>query len=88
MVGGPTIEPHAFPALNPGRLSAQVGLWRAREFREMVIVEMCKVRGSILPVVSHHISENNMQEKKGHPRTAHALLIFSMACKQSKALDF
>jgi hypothetical protein len=59
-------EPHAFPALNQGRLSTKVGLWRLREFREMVIIEMCKVRGIILPVVSHYISENNMQEKKGH----------------------
>jgi hypothetical protein len=66
MVGGPPIEPHAFPASNQGRLSTQVGLWRVREFREMVIVKMCKVRGSTLPVVSHYISENNMQEKKGH----------------------
>ena len=42
----------------------------------MVIVKMCKVRGSTLPVVSHYISENNMQEKKGH----HARLThFSMS---------
>ena len=76
MVGGPPIEPHAFPASNQGRLSTQVGLWRVREFREMVIVKMCKVRGSTLPVVSHYISENNMQEKKGH----HARLThFSMS---------
>jgi hypothetical protein len=27
---------------------------------------MCKVRGSLLPVVSQYISVNNMQEKKGH----------------------
>ena len=75
MVGGPPIEPHAFPASNQGRLSTQVGLWRVREFREMVIVKMCKVRGSTLPVVSHYISENNMQEKKGHhARLTHALL--------------
>lgn len=84
MVGGPPIEPHAFPASNQGRLSTQVGLWRVREFREMVIVKMCKVRGSTLPVVSHYISENNMREKKGH----HARLThFSMSENSSPVIS-